>query len=77
MPSTCLFFTFIWYEIILLFVYKQSKGGILEKTVQHLNDLNQALNGHAQSLQLLKQENQLLKEQVNDYQIDHLRYYYI
>lgn len=43
--------------------FQNSKGGILEKTVQHLNDLNQALNGHAQSLHLLKQENQLLKEQ--------------
>lgn len=44
----------------------QSKGGILEKTVQYLNDIkknNQELHEHIQNLQMLKKENEALKEQ--------------
>jgi hypothetical protein len=48
-------------------VFLKSKGGILEKTVQYLNDIkkaNQELHEHINSLQMLKHENNVLKEQV-------------
>lgn len=44
----------------------QSKGGILEKTVQYLNDIkktNHELHEHINSLQMLKHENEILREQ--------------
>lgn len=44
----------------------QSKGGILEKTVQYLIDMkvaNQRLSEHIHSLEGLRQENEFLKEQ--------------
>jgi len=44
----------------------QSKGGILEKTVQYLSDIkqtNQELHEHILSLQTVKRENEILREQ--------------
>ena len=53
--------------LILFYLKKKSKGGILEKTVQYLRDIkqtNQHLANHIQSLHQLRNENELLKQQV-------------
>lgn len=51
----------------------QSKGGILEKTVQYLSDIkktNQELHEHIRSMQMVKQENAMLREQNEMYRKD-------
>jgi Tfp pilus assembly protein PilO len=51
------------------FLKIKSKGGILEKTVQYLNDVkqtNQHLANHIQSLHQIRDEYEMLKQQVNN-----------
>jgi hypothetical protein len=65
----CLIFVFVKKLIFLLFyLFEQSKGGILEKTVQYLLDMkeeNIRLVEHIKNLEKFKYDNEALKQQVN------------
>ena len=53
---------------LLFYLFEQSKGGILEKTVQYLLDMkeeNVRLVEHIKNLEKYKYDNEALKQQVN------------
>ena len=69
--ETGLISVFVKKLIFLLFyLFEQSKGGILEKTVQYLLDMkeeNVRLVEHIKNLEKFKYDNEALKQQVNSF----------